>query len=131
MPVLDASFLIDAQTGEQTALSAFEHLRGQRLLVPYQAALEFVAGFEDAIPAYRTLRENFEVVVPDEDQLLLAAKLFQESTAKGARVSWSDLHIAVLARLEDDILLTADERPMRALGARVWNYRRSPTPPSA
>lgn len=130
MPVLDASFLIDAQAGVAVAKTTMKALMGQRLLVPYQAALEFVSGFQERIPALRALRDDFELVMPDDDQLLQAAALFRDATTKGRRLSWSDIHVAALAKVQDDILVTADVKAMQGLGVRLWDYRRSPERPS-
>jgi predicted nucleic acid-binding protein len=128
MPVLDSSFLIDAQNGLAAAKKALETIQDERLLVPYQAALEFVSGFQDQVAGLRVIRENFELLLPDEDQLLEAATMFRRAATNGKRMSWADLHIAAVAKLEDDVLLTADARAMRSTGVRVWDYRNAPRP---
>ena len=130
MPVLDSSFLIDAQANLPAAKEAMKSLQGQRLLVPYQAALEFVSGFQDRVPALRAIRENYELVMPDEEQLLQAADLFRDAAQRGSKMSWSDIRVAAVAKMEDDILLTADVKAMQDLGLRLWDYRRTATPPS-
>lgn len=130
MPVLDSSFLIDAQANTPASKRTMASLSGRRLMVPYQAALEFISGFEDRVPALRALRENFELVMPDEDQLLESAELFRLAAREGKKMSWSDVHVAAVARLEDDLLLTADVKGMRGLGVRIWDYRNSVEPPA-
>jgi predicted nucleic acid-binding protein len=129
MPVLDTSFLVDLQRGEARARAAADRLGTQVLLVPFQAALEFMSGFADPAQALHLLRSSFDVTLPTEAHLIAGASLRRDMRAQGRRPAWADLHIATEARLAATFVVTADAADFLALGCAVWDYRNEAKPP--
>ena len=128
MPVLDSSFLIDLQHGVPEARRAAAALAGRRV-VPFQAALEFIAGFDDPVLALHALRSAFLVVMPGEAHLLEGAQVRRRARPK--RVGWGDVQVATQAILDGDVVVTANPGDFAALGCKVWDYRARPDGPAA
>jgi predicted nucleic acid-binding protein len=86
MAVLDTSFLIDLERGRDAAQAAFHHLveDHEPLRVPSQAALEYVAGYEDPVANLHDLEASFQVQPAGRDGLLEAARRARQALAEGA-----------------------------------------------
>lgn len=131
MPVLDTSFLSDLQEGRPEARRALARLRGDgTLVVPHQAALEFLSGFADPVQALHFLRQAFRVVHPTDEHLVAGARLRLRQRHAGLRPGWGDVQIATQALLDATYVVTADAADFRALGCRVWNHRLEAAPPA-
>ncbi len=129
MPVLDTSFLIDLDRRRSEAIDALNRLKGTDLIVPAQAATEFIAGYDDPLAALSVLQASFRLVLPDEDLLVMAAQIRQRARDDGKRPAWGDVHIAAATHLSATYIVTADKRHFRALDCRLWDYRNEDSPP--
>lgn len=132
MAVLDASFLMDLERGLPSARGALDRLvqAEEPLLVPAQAAIEFLAGVGDQPTALHRLEAAYVVRELDRAGLLEAARLAREAFGRGAFPGWADAQIGALASLEATFVVTADVAAFRRLGSPVWDYRREREPPS-
>ena len=132
MPVLDTSFLIDVQHQAPTAQDALRHLRenGDALLVPAQAAIEFLHGFEDQVRALHRLEESFRLVELDRETILETAFLSRQARRNGFPPQWEDAQIAAVASLEQTYVVTANPRHFEQLSVPCWDYRMEPEPPA-
>src|ERR1051325_8049144 len=117
VPVLDASFLIDLHRHEPRARAAHDVLvrEGRRMLVPHQAALEFVTGFIDPEAAYRRLELAYERVPTTGTQIQVGARLAAAALAAGKRGGWGDVQIAAAAMVEGTFVVTANPKHFNSL----------------
>ena len=90
------------------------------LILPYQAAAEYLAGVDDAVAGLHGLVSSFALSRPSEAHILEAARL---AGSLRRRPPWGDIHIAAVALLESTYVLTANPKDFAALGCRVWDYR--------
>ncbi len=123
MPVIDASFLLDLEHGRPDAHRTLKAYPEEEWIVPYQAALEYLVGVDDTIPAMRALESGYRIVHSNREILLEAARLFIVSERKGRRPSWSDLHIAAVAALLQMPIVTADARAFGSMEIQTHLYR--------
>lgn len=125
MAVLDTTFLIDLQRGLDAAHAALHVLAEgpERLLVPAQAAVEYLAGMEDPIAGLNDLQTSFEIVPFGRDHVLEAARVGRAALTKGEFPGWADTQIGATAVLTGSELVTADPENFRSLDCEVWDYR--------
>lgn len=125
MPVVDTTFLIDLDHGRDPALAAFHVLLEDQadLLVPAQAAIEYLSGFADPVANLRDLERSFHLVEADRQHVLEAAGIAREAIDGGDFPGWPDARIAATAILEGEEILTADPDDFRVFGCEVWDYR--------
>lgn len=130
MPVLDTTFLIDLQRGDERARGILEAMAdaGEDLIVPAQVAVEFLSGVRDAPAALRRLEASFVLAPADRDHALVAADLARAARARGAFPGWSDVNVAAHARLESTFVLTANARHYADLECDHWDYRKAKGP---
>lgn len=129
MPVLDASFLIDLETGNEQAQSALQHLLGQDMIVPGQSALEVMSGNEEPAAALNALRASYRLLLPRDETLVAGARLRLTARREGRRPSGGDVYIAAEAHLHATYVVTANPKDFKALGCAVWDYRKGGMPP--
>ena len=130
MPVLDTTFLIDLQRGNERARSLLEAMAeaGEDMVVPAQVAVEFLSGVRDPVAALRRLEAAFTLAPADRDHALVAAGLAREARARGAFPGWADVNVAAHARLEATFVLTANAKHYAELGVDHWDYRKAKAP---
>lgn len=123
--LLDASFLIDLEKGSDAALAAFHTMVEDRIpmRVPAQAAVEYIAGFEDPVANLHDLERSYDLIEHGREQLLETARLARESFSDGAFPGWTDTQIAAAAVLLDEEVATANHEHFDALDCGVWDYR--------
>lgn len=132
MPVLDTNLLIRASQGEPVAADVIRSLaaRGEALLVPAMAAIEFLAGEENVTPTYHWLKEGFVVVHTTDDQVRRAAELYAAAHRQGrGRPGWGDSMIAAVASLEGTYVVTTNKRHFTQFGVPAWHYDLEEEPP--
>lgn len=129
MPVLDSNLLIRLDHDDPVAVATVDRLKGETLVVPFQAALEFACGTRDPEDAVRAVAAAFDLQRPEEPTLQEAARLIAQARSKGNRVASGDAWIAASAVLGSDYVVTANKRHFRTLGVTAWNYMREKNPP--
>ncbi len=131
MPVLDTNFLIALAHGDATAQAALEVARADgALLVPAQAALEFLSGAADPVAQLQAIRDSFELVHTSDAHVLEGAALRAKARASGiAKPHWGDIHIAAVALLGGTYVVTANKRDFTTLGVPAWHFGREGAPP--
>lgn len=133
MPVLDTNVLIGLAHGHPAATVAIRRaLADGPLLVPAQAALEFLAGVQEPVESLRALRRSFVLVHSDDDQVLEGATLRARVRGKAAeRPRWADIRIAAVARLEGTYVVTTNKRHFTQLGVPAWHFTDEADPPAS
>lgn len=133
MAVLDTSFLIDLARGRDAAQAALHTLVEEEapLIVPAQAAIEYLVGLADPVAGLHDLQASYHVVGVDEDLIREAARLGRQAQAEGRFPGWADLQVGASSVLEGQVILTADPAPFRGFGCEVWAYRDQPRHPGA
>lgn len=123
--ILDASFLIDLERGNDAALAAFHSMIEDRvpMRVPAQAACEYIAGFEDPVANLHDLERSYDLLAHDREHILETARLAREGVSAGRLVGWADAQIAAAAVLLDEEVATANPEHFDALECDVWRYR--------
>lgn len=123
MPVIDASFLLDLEHGRPDAHRTLKEYPDDEWIVPYQAALEYMVGVEDSIPALRALESGYRIVHSTHEILLEASRLFIVCERQDRRPSWADLHVAAVAAHYQMSVVTADARAFGSMGIQTRLYR--------
>lgn len=123
MAILDTTFLVALQRGEQAALDLLSEFRqfGAPLRVPAAVWVEYLSGFPPGSRS-RVTQEltNSCVFEPfDRAQADAAARLQHELAKGGLPLSWHDLQIAATAFVAGEPLLTSDEGFQRVVGLDV------------
>lgn len=131
MPVIDTTLLVDAAQRDARAVAAMQRLRsqGDPLLLPAVAVMEFLAGEDHPVQAYRWLEQDFRIVHSSEQSVLRASQLFADARRRGRRPAWNDTAIAAIAALEGTYVATANKRDFAQLGVPAWNYLEEADPP--
>jgi predicted nucleic acid-binding protein len=125
MPVVDTSFLIDLDRGEDAALAALHVLveDHEEVLVPPQTAIEYLTGYEDAVANLSDLEASYEVLDVDRATMLETAQIAREAIEADDFPGWPDACIAAAASLEAEEVLTANPEDFEAFGCETWDYR--------
>lgn len=133
MPVLDTTFLIDLDRRDPAALKAFDSLcgSGDRLLVPAQVAIEYLAGSAAPLIAWNDLDRSFHLAEVGKNEVFESARLGRLAKDRGLRPRWADAQIASVAMLNATYVVTANPRDFRALDVPTWDYRREEAPGAA
>ncbi len=129
MPILDANLLIRANAGEEHATQTLRRLAGLPLIVPAQAALEFLVGVDDIDRALHDLQRAFEVQLPSLVDMRIAAQLGRAGRAQNVRVQSGDAWIAAHAKARADYVVSTNKRHFARLGVACWNYEKEDGPP--
>lgn len=124
MPVLDTTFLIDAERGSERIRDLMSLLAksGESLCVPGQAFIEYAAGLADPAIGLRRLGVSFEFIVFDETIALEAARLAHHAFTKGLIPGWADIQVAATAKHLGMAIVTRNPRQFEPLGVRVEPY---------
>jgi predicted nucleic acid-binding protein len=130
MPVLDTTFLIDLEEGLPEAAAALGLLQGQELVVPGHAAFELMAGTDTPLALLAGLRNSYHVRMATDRHLVAGAEIRRRLARTRRRPSWGDLYIAAEAVVSSTYVVTADARDFKAMGCRVWEYRKGGAPPA-
>jgi predicted nucleic acid-binding protein len=131
MPVLDTNFLIRLDARDPAAEKALRAIEAQDLVLPAQAAAEYLAGVADPEAELARLHAGFRVVQTTDVHLLVVARLAAKAFAafEVARPRWGDLHIAAAALLEGTYVVTTNKRHFTRLGVAAWHYLTEMNPP--
>jgi len=135
MPLLDATYLIDAENDPDKVEGVMEILfrraaeQRDPILVSYAVALEVAAGSEDPGARLAELERGFMLVPLGRDELLEAARLARSVVASGRRPPWHDIETAAIARLRGTFVVSRNARDFKALGCKAWHYGKEPAPP--
>jgi predicted nucleic acid-binding protein len=132
MPVLDTEVLIRLSAGDPVATAAVTRLRqeGRQLWVPAIAAIEYLAGAEDAVAACHRLKQSFEVVHTTDLLTIQAAQTMASFMDKRkGTLPWNDAIIGAEALLRRTYVLSRNVRDFERLGIPVWNYETEEGPP--
>lgn len=126
MAVLDTSFLIALERGDEDAVRLHAQLQaeGESLYLPAAVWTEFLAGFPPADRRVeRTALMGTLVFQPfDVADADIATDLQHRLTARGTRLSWHDLQVAATALRLGEALVTADETFAQVVGLRVLHF---------
>jgi predicted nucleic acid-binding protein len=125
MAILDTTFLVDLQHGEDAAQAALHALADgpERLVVPAQAAIEYLAGMKDPVAGLTDIERSFELVPLVRENILEAARLGRQGLQEGSFQGWADTQIVATAQLMGAEVVTADPDDFRAYGCETWDYR--------
>ena len=125
MAILDTTFLVDLQHGEDAAQAALQVLADgpERLVVPAQAAIEYLAGMKDPVAGLTDIERSFELVPLVRENILEAARLGRQGLQEGSFQGGADTQIAARAQLMGAEVVTADPDDFRAYGCETWDYR--------
>lgn len=129
MPVLDANFLIMLSNDEDHAIRALQKIAGEDLVVPAQAAAEYLVGFDDVEDELSALHESFKVTHTDDEHLITMARLRAEARSRALRPRWGDVHIAAQTRMRNTYVVTTNTRHFRQLDVDSWDWRKQKLPP--
>lgn len=132
MTVLDTSYLIDLERGNDAALTALDTMVNNRdpMRVPAQAATEYVTGFEDPVANLHDLQASYQLVPYHREHILETARIARKALLQGTFPGWPGCHIASAAILYGEPIATANRAHYDALGCKVWAYREDIEPPS-
>lgn len=123
MPVLDTSFLIRLQAGDERAQALLTELKGEPLVVPPWVVVEFLTGHTgEPQRVLGELDRAFTLVQTTPAWALEAARLRRELHERGARIRLPDFWIATFARLMDTFVVTQNTKHFAAfgIGVRSW-----------
>lgn len=125
MAVLDTTFLVDLQHGEDAAQAALHVLADQpeRHLVPAQAAVEYLTGMDDTVAGLNDIQRSFELAPFVSEHVLEAARIAEDTLNEGDFPGWADLQVGATAVLTGSELVTADPEAFVPFGCEVWDYR--------
>lgn len=125
MAILDMTFLVDLQQGEDAAQAALHVLADgpERLVVPAQAAIEYLAGMKDPVAGLADIERSFELAPLVRENILEAARLGRQGLQEGSFQGWADTQIAARAQLMGTEVVTADPDDFRAYDCETWDYR--------
>ncbi len=131
LPVIDTTFLIMLERGGTVAEKALETLvkHDDRLIVPHQVAIEYLAGLEDPVVGFHMIEASFRTGSLTTEHVLEAAHLARTAFAKGVFPGWADIQIASFARLENTFVVTSNVRHFEALGVLTWDPTGKTAPP--
>lgn len=87
MPVLDSNLLIRLDVGDPVATAALESIVESPLVVPYDSALEYAVGTDDAEEAILAVATAFTLEQPDIETLQAAATLAAQARAREENAS--------------------------------------------
>lgn len=125
MAILDTTLLVDLQHGETAAQAALHVLEDgpERLVVPAQAAVEYLAGMKDPVAGLNDIERSFELTPFIREHILEAARLGREGLQEGSFEGWADTQIAATAQLMGEEVVTANPGDFESAGCEVWDYR--------
>jgi predicted nucleic acid-binding protein len=129
MPVLDTNFLILLARGDPKAKAAARRLTGLDLIVPAQAAMEYLCGIEDPVAELQGLRESFRLIHTTDEVVLEAVRLRMARRPGPTKPNWGDLHIAAVAALGGTYVVTTNKRHFTQLDVPAWHFVDEADPP--
>lgn len=129
MPVLDSCFLIMLSHDDKQTVRALHKVNTTHLIVPAQAAAEFLVGVDEHSEELKAIHDSFDVVHTDDNHLLAMAELRSKARTRAIRPRWGDIHIAAQAKIHDTYVITNNERHFRQLGVPVWDWIKNDRPP--
>jgi predicted nucleic acid-binding protein len=129
MPVLDTNFLILLAHGDPAAKGAATKLAGLDLIVPAQAAIEYLCGIEDTVGELQGLRDSFRLQHTSDEIVLEAVRLRTARRPGAAKPNRGDLHIAAVAALAGTYVVTTNKRHFTQLGVPAWHFVNEADPP--
>lgn len=129
MPVIDTNFLIYISHDETRAIRGLRRIAEERLIVPAQAAAEFLAGMDNRQEELMALHDGFEVAHTDDEHLLAMATLRSEMRTRSIRPRWGDVHIAAQAQIHGTYVVTNNARHFHQLGVETWDWKNQIDPP--
>lgn len=123
MPVLDTSFLIALQAGDEKALELLATMKDEPLLVPGIVAVEFLTPFgAKAEKTYVELDRSFSLVHTSADWVLAAARLRQRLHRERRSIRLADFWIAAWAVLHDTPVVTRNATDFAAMGVATLTW---------
>lgn len=129
MPVLDSNFLIRLDVEDKDAVRALDQVAKDVLIVPAQAALEFLAGVDDPERAMQVLEGAFVVEMPIKAVTVEAAILARLGRERSFRVQSGDAWIAAHAMVRGDFVISSNKRHFKRLDVPCWDFGKEPAPP--
>lgn len=123
MPVLDTSFLIALQDGDQNARQLMAEIADQPLLVPSIVAVEFLTRYGTTKKqAYQEIERAFTVVHTTPQWVLESAAHRQRLRRQRRSIRLADFWISTWAVMNDTIVVTTNEKDFRALGVKTQSW---------
>lgn len=123
MPILDTSFLIRLQAGDEAARALLEAIKDETLVVPPWVVVEFATGHTSKPErVLEDLTRAFTLLQTTPQWAIDAAKLRRVLRAKGAKIRLPDFWIATFAHGLRTYVVTQDTKHFAALGVptRSW-----------
>lgn len=123
MPVLDTSFLIALESGDEPAERLLKTLHPQPLLVPSIVAVEFLTPYGDeAERALEELARAFHLCHTSKPWMIEASKLRHRLHQEGESIRLVDFWIATWASLHDTSVVTRNARDFEPMGIplEIW-----------
>lgn len=123
MPVLDSSFLIALQNGDDNARQLLAEISDQPLLVPSIVVVEFLTRYGTARKrAYQELQRSFTLVHTSGDWVFEAAAQRRRLRQQRRSIRLADFWISTWAFLHDTMVITTNEKDFRALGVKTKGW---------
>jgi predicted nucleic acid-binding protein len=99
------------------------------LIVPAQAAFEYLLGVDDPEAAMADLDASFHVEHPDGLVLDAAVALARHLLQQGAKQKRGDVWIAAHALVRGDYVVSLNKRHFHQMGVPCWHYGEERQPP--
>ncbi len=132
MPVLDTNLLIRLEANDPAALTALQSIEQAELIVPAQAASEYLVRSVHQEVELTRLSAAFRIQHTTDEHLLAAARIAAQAfdSKEGDRPRWGDINIAATAVLAGTYVVTTNKRHFTQLGVESWHYTKEDKPPS-